>query len=251
MDFAEAFDKDLHDRGFEQGQVCAMISEGENTVLTSAAISNWKKRNIVPQHRLERLVQIFGPDSHLAQYAQEQPQIPKKWVFTRSQLLAQTQPQAAPPPPPEQVVLKLAPPTALEQAFVMKLPEHLRNNIDGGALLAGSAVEFDYLSDKAVLEFKRIEPKVSLGKMDLALVYPTVIHLLLAAKEVEGRKAILVIFNEADTGVHLPGIEGMLAFFSRKLVKEASALGIHVMVDPSAAEVVDAVIAAERNAWNW
>lgn len=87
MDFAEAFDRDLHARGFEQSQVCVMLSEGESSILTSAAISNWKKRDVVPQARLEKLVAIFGPDSNLAQYAKQPDRVRletrgNRWRYT-------------------------------------------------------------------------------------------------------------------------------------------------------------------------
>lgn len=66
--FGSAFDADLAISGMEQSRICELLVDPGEPVLTTAAISNWKKRNHVPMHRLRRLVEIFGPESKTAGY---------------------------------------------------------------------------------------------------------------------------------------------------------------------------------------
>lgn len=68
LTFAYAFDTDLRRTGIEQSQVCEMLTEPDEPVITTAAISNWKKRNHAPLRRLHKLVEIFGSDSMTAQF---------------------------------------------------------------------------------------------------------------------------------------------------------------------------------------
>jgi hypothetical protein len=62
LTFAEAFDSDLKTYGLEQSRVCELLSVGDEVPISSAAISNWKRRNTLPLSRLDKLVEIFGPD---------------------------------------------------------------------------------------------------------------------------------------------------------------------------------------------
>lgn len=73
--FAQAFDHDLLRSGLEQSQICEMLSEKDEVPISTAAISNWKKRDRLPYTRLQKLVEIFGPESECAAYM--------RWVDTQ------------------------------------------------------------------------------------------------------------------------------------------------------------------------
>lgn len=72
INFGAAFDADLRATHLEQSHVCEMLTEPGEPVITTAAISNWKKRNHVPLRRLHKLVEIFGDNSFTAQYMHRQ-----------------------------------------------------------------------------------------------------------------------------------------------------------------------------------
>lgn len=68
LTFAEAFDSDLKTYGLEQSRVCELLSVGDEVPISSAAISNWKRRNTLPLSRLDKLVEIFGPDCQTSRF---------------------------------------------------------------------------------------------------------------------------------------------------------------------------------------
>ena len=68
LTFAAAFDADLKTYDREQSEICALLTQEGEPVITTAAISNWKKRDKVPYVRLAKLVDIFGPQSQCAKY---------------------------------------------------------------------------------------------------------------------------------------------------------------------------------------
>lgn len=68
---AEMLAHDLGAIGMSQRELAAKLADDHEPALTEAAISNWKKSNKIPRKRLERIIEILGPNSRIAR-AREQ-----------------------------------------------------------------------------------------------------------------------------------------------------------------------------------
>ena len=67
QEFAKYLELDLHDRGWQQQDLLPLLAEGEVAPLTASAITMWKGRGHPPERWLNRLVEILGPNSAIAQ----------------------------------------------------------------------------------------------------------------------------------------------------------------------------------------
>lgn len=140
LTFAEAFDADLKTYGREQSEICALLTEPGEPVITTAAISNWKKRDKVPWVRLCRLVEIFGPESQCKRYLDwiESLELGEGPPLARPKLMSAGKARAARPEvastETEQRITRLL-------AVLFQIPEHRR----AAALSAATEVLLDHL----------------------------------------------------------------------------------------------------------
>lgn len=68
---AIALEADLADRGIDQKALPALLARPGQPEISGGAISNWKTRGSIPNKHLVRLIEVFGPDSHLAKLRPE------------------------------------------------------------------------------------------------------------------------------------------------------------------------------------
>jgi hypothetical protein len=241
LTFAEAFDLDLRRSGLEQRDVCKQLTEQNEPQITSAAISNWKRRGTLPPHRLKRLVEIFGAGSALAEYLAAAKEDPPPRVMTRARIFAYDSKR-----PVLSANVKIEPSsqslarvrTADAQAFYERLSPEQREHASAGIRIAGVAYRFDYLTENCAVAFRICQnPREVMSPLMRAAVRLLLVKALDDPDAPVKRRLVMVIlatYDMLDDPVF------------RQVTIELSTLGIEVHNIMSLDVVPDVVDALDR-----
>lgn len=236
--------------------VAALTDEGEPP-LTEQALSNWKRTGRIPRRRLDKLLEILGPSSHVAKAHFEGRFVQGKNSGTM-QLTAPDMPNVYPNAMPgpglrhytltaETGNFVISRPkgsvepsrsirfSEVEELVKSELPEELRKHFANEYRIGDLAMRFDFISDNAVIEINRgslmgVQPHL----------YRSLFRLAVAKKVGDDRRIyglIVVLPDEVD----LQHTQQSFSAYNRRLALEAQIMGLRLefaLTPFGAAEVI-------------
>lgn len=218
--------KDMDERGMTQLELCALL--GDTKPIASANVSEWRKDGYAPGLRMQQMIEIFGPDSSLAQaWARGEMRKPDKKKMGMDIFAA-----------PDITKANTSRHSAyVEKEFAEALPETLRANLEGSVGAGAMQLKFDYVSSKVVAELMYMSPSRIRGPSAPPVIHKKLFDLLLAQHLSHSSRVCGLIVVTDD----FP--EFRAAF--RKDQQKALLLNIEVEVVPSPALAADVIVTWE------
>ena len=246
MTLGRMLEIDLEKIGMRQKDLVAALTDEGEPPLTEQALSNWKRTGRIPRRRLDKLLVILGPDSHVAKAHFEGRFVQGKNAGTM-QLTApdmpNVYPDAMPGPGPRHYTMTgetghfvISKPKVTVQAHNRirysdvesqvfdRIQDNFRQGFHKEMRVAGLAWRFDYISQRSVIDLCRYTDGVGPG------VYRALFKLAVAKRVADDERtfgAILVTPNEYDPEsgkTYRQPFNGA----NRKLSMEAQIMGLHV-----------------------
>lgn len=247
MTLGRMLEIDLDKIGMRQKDLVAKLTDEGEPPLTEQALSNWKRTGRIPRRRLDKLLDILGPASHIAQAHFDgrfiQGTKPGVMQLTAPDM-PNVYPDAMPGPGPQHYSMTgetghfvISKPKVIvqphnrirfsevESQVEDKIAEHLRGAFHKELRVAGLAWRFDFITERSVIELCR-STEDSINQS----VYRSLYKLAVAKRVADdGRTfgAILVIPNEYDPAsgsTYRPVFNNR----NRRLAMEAQIMGLHV-----------------------
>lgn len=243
MSLGRMLEIDLNKIQMLQRELVVKLLDGGEPPITEQAISNWKRTGRIPRRRVDKLIEILGPDSLIAKAYSDGHFIPGKDDKTAFQSTGSTQADHA------QMMYYMTSPSTRMHNQVRTSPigskirelvtEELWGNFDIDLRIGDISTRFQYMSNKAVIRFCQAQPK-SLDPQ----AYRHLFKLALARKiSKDGRAYGLIMvmpaLSESANEYRLEPPSSM-----RRLTLEASIMGVR-------AELVDDYRSAAKMVERW
>lgn len=273
MTFAEAFDADLRTSGLEQSKVCELLSVDDPIPISSAAISNWKKRNSVPLNRLEKLIEIFGGNSQMAEWRNwllGQPTFSRKTTATamtdeerRARWANLGKPKAPPKAPPAEKARHYIKPdiqphggirwSEVVSSVRRRLPEEYGSKFDLEFVIGEIGARFDFIGDNSVISFTRLS-SLMMGSIYRPMFRMAMIrklmgtssghrfYVIVLTQERTGTDGRTQVFEPADTARHLRVF--------RRVATEARIMGIVMVLAENEEKAAEIIVSLESNPYS-
>lgn len=229
---------DLERIGMKQRDLVGKLTDEGEPPLTEQALSNWKRSNIVPRKRLDKLLEILGPESLIAKAhanGQFDSRLGERVRFR----------QETPPMQVTNLLLNRQRTTVgrhtsvryneVEEMVKAEMPQELLANFANEYRIGDMAMRFDYISQSAVIEINRGSVMGVLPNL-----YRSLFRLAVAKKVGDDRRVyglIVVLPDEVD----LQHTRQPFAGYNRRLGLEAQIMGLYLefaQTPAGAAEII-------------